>query len=341
MSIWTILLALLIFSVIIMIHELGHFAAAKAFGVKVEEFSIGMGPALLHFQGKETRYSLRAIPMGGYVQMEGEDSESQDPRAFCRQKAWKRFVIVSAGAVMNLLLGFVVAVAMVSMKGYVGTAQIVRFEENAQSSQVLQQGDEILSINGSRIFIDQDIVYTLVRDEDGLVDMTVLRQGEKLQLQVPFATQTLSDGTHVVVLDFKVLATPQTFFNTIRYGIGWNISVARQVWMTLFDLITGRYGLNQLSGPVGTTQAIGQASSYGLGSLLMIVGFITVNLGVFNLLPFPALDGGRLLFLVVEMIRRRPVPARYEGYVHAAGFLLLMALMVTVTYQAIMRLIAS
>ncbi len=341
MSIWTILLALLIFSVIIMIHELGHFAAAKAFGVKVEEFSIGMGPALLHFQGKETRYSLRAIPMGGYVQMEGEDSESQDPRAFCRQKAWKRFVIVSAGAVMNLLLGFVVAVAMVSMKGYVGTAQIVRFEENAQSSQVLQQGDEILSINGSRIFIDQDIVYTLVRDEDGLVDMTVLRQGEKLQLQVPFATQTLSDGTHVVVLDFKVLATPQTFFNTIRYGIGWNISVARQVWMTLFDLITGRYGLNQLSGPVGTTQAIGQASSYGLGSLLMIVGFITVNLGVFNLLPFPALDGGRLLFLVVEMIRRRPVPARYEGYVHAAGFLLLMALMVTVTYQDILRLIAS
>ncbi len=341
MSIWTILLALLIFSVIIMIHELGHFAAAKAFGVKVEEFSIGMGPALLHFQGKETRYSLRAIPMGGYVQMEGEDSESQDPRAFCRQKAWKRFVIVSAGAVMNLLLGFVVAVAMVSMKGYVGTAQIVRFEENAQSSQVLQQGDEILSINGSRIFIDQDIVYTLVRDEDGLVDMTVLRQGEKLQLQVPFATQTLSDGTHVVVLDFKVLAAPQTFFNTIRYGIGWNISVARQVWMTLFDLITGRYGLNQLSGPVGTTQAIGQASSYGLGSLLMIVGFITVNLGVFNLLPFPALDGGRLLFLVVEMIRRRPVPARYEGYVHAAGFLLLMALMVTVTYQDILRLIAS
>ena len=341
MSIWTILLALLIFSVIIMIHELGHFAAAKAFGVKVEEFSIGMGPALLHFQGKETRYSLRAIPMGGYVQMEGEDSESQDPRAFCRQKAWKRFVLVSAGAVMNLLLGFVVAVAMVSMKGYVGTAQIVRFEENAQSSQVLQQGDEILSINGSRIFIDQDIVYTLVRDEDGLVDMTVLRQGEKLQLQVPFATQTLSDGTRVVVLDFKVLATPQTFFNTIRYGIGWNISVARQVWMTLFDLITGRYGLNQLSGPVGTTQAIGQASSYGLGSLLMIVGFITVNLGVFNLLPFPALDGGRLLFLVVEMIRRRPVPARYEGYVHAAGFLLLMALMVTVTYQDILRLIAS
>ena len=341
MSIWTILLALLIFSVIIMIHELGHFAAAKAFGVKVEEFSIGMGPALLHFQGKETRYSLRAIPIGGYVQMEGEDGESQDPRAFCRQKAWKRFVIVSAGAVMNLLLGFVVAVAMVSMKGYVGTAQIVRFEENAQSSQVLQQGDEILSINGSRIFIDQDIVYTLVRDEDGLVDMTVLRQGEKLQLQVPFATQTLSDGTHVVVLDFKVLATPQTFFNTIRYGIGWNISVARQVWMTLFDLITGRYGLNQLSGPVGTTQAIGQASSYGLGSLLMIVGFITVNLGVFNLLPFPALDGGRLLFLVVEMIRRRPVPARYEGYVHAAGFLLLMALMVTVTYQDILRLIAS
>ena len=242
---------------------------------------------------------------------------------------------------MNLLLGFVVAVAMVSMKGYIGTAQIVRFEEDAQSSQVLQQGDEILSINGSRIFIDQDIVYTLVRDEDGLVDMTVLRQGEKLQLQVPFATQTLSDGTHVVVLDFKVLATPQTFFNTIRYGIGWNISVARQVWMTLFDLITGRYGLNQLSGPVGTTQAIGQASSYGLGSLLMIVGFITVNLGVFNLLPFPALDGGRLLFLVVEMIRRRPVPARYEGYVHAAGFLLLMALMVTVTYQDILRLIAS
>ena len=216
------------------------------------------------------------------------------------------------------------------MKGYVGTAQIVRFEENAQSSQVLQQGDEILSINGSRIFIDQDIVYTLVRDEDGLVDMTVLRQGEKLQLQVPFATQTLSDGTHVVVLDFKVLATPQTFFNTIRYGIGWNISVARQVWMTLFDLITGRYGLNQLSGPVGTTQAIGQASSYGLGFAADDCRIYHGESGRIQPSAFPGAGWWRLLFLVVEMIRRRPVPARYEGYVHAAGFLLLMALMVTV-----------
>lgn len=341
MSIWNILLALLVFGIIIMIHELGHFVTAKVFGVKVHEFSIGMGPALFRFQGPETAYALRLIPMGGFVEMEGEDEASDDPRAFSKQPAWKRIIIISAGAIMNLVLGLIVAALIVSMRGYVGTTQVARFEENALSSQALQVGDEILSINGSRVYIDNDIVYALVRDSDGTVDMMVRRSGEKLVLSVPFSTQTLEDGSTGITLDFKVLGVGQTIGNTLRYSVGWTVSVAKQVWTALFDLLTGRQGFSQLSGPVGTTQAIGQASSMGMGSLLMIIGFITVNLGVFNLLPLPALDGGRLLFLFIELIRRKPVPAKYEGYVHAAGFVLLMLLMVMVTYQDIMRLIAS
>jgi len=340
-SIWNILLALFIFGLIILIHELGHFLTAKAFGVKVEEFAIGMGPALLQFEGPETTYSLRLIPMGGFVQMEGEEEESKDPRAFCRQSAWKRIIIISAGAIMNLILGLVVAMLIVNIRGHIGTTKIALFEENAVSSQVLQLGDELIAINGSRIHVDNDIIYTLVRDSDGMVDMTVRRNGEKLDLTVPFATQTLEDGTISIALDFKVLGQKPTLFGTLRYSVGWTISIAKQVWTALFELLSGQHSLSQLSGPVGTTQVIGQASAQGIGSLLMIVGFITVNLGVFNLLPVPALDGGRLLFLVIELIRRKPIPAKYEGYVHAAGFALLMALMIMVTYQDIMRLITG
>ena len=340
MNIWTILIAILIFSVIILIHEMGHYLAARAFGVRILEFSIGMGPAIFQKTKNNVDYSVRAIPIGGYLKMDGDDEESSDPAAFCNQKVWKRLVIISAGALMNLLLGLLVAALMVSSRGYVGTTQVVRFEEGAVSSQALQVGDRIYSVNGSRTRIDNDIVYALVRDDDGLVDMVVLREGQKVSLQVPFNTSVV-DGERLITLDFKVLAQGQSFLNTIQYSFGWTVSVVRQVWLSLFDLITGRYGLSQLTGPVGTAQAIGQASTYGLPSLLMMTGFITVNLGIFNLLPLPALDGGRLLFLLIELIRHKPVPAKYEGYVHAVGLALLMALMVTVTYQDIVRLIAK
>ena len=340
MNFWTILIAVLVFSAIILVHEMGHFLAARLFHVRVMEFSIGMGPAVFKKKRKDTLYALRIIPIGGYVQMDGEDEESRHPNAFCNQEPWKRLIIISAGAVMNLVLGLVVSIWMVSTRGYVGTTQVLRFEEGAVSSQALQIGDRIHSVNGARTRIDNDIVYALLRDDDGLVDMVVLRDGEKLHVQVPFQT-SVQDGERLIVLDFKVLAQPQTFLNTITYSFGWTVSMVRQVWLSLFDLITGRYGLNQLSGPVGTAQAIGKASTYGLASLLMMTGFITVNLGIFNLLPLPALDGGRLLFLLIEIIRRRPVPPKYEGYVHAVGLLLMMALMVTVTYQDILRLISK
>lgn len=340
MNFWTILVAIVVFGAIILIHELGHFLAARAFHVQVREFSIGMGPAIWKKMRGKTLYSLRAVPIGGFVQLDGEDEESNDPNAFSNQKAWKRLIIIAAGAIMNLLLGLVISVCLVSVRGYVGTTQVVRFEEGAVSSQALQEGDRIYSVNGSRTWIDNDIVYALLRDGDGLVDMTVVRDGRKIDLQVPFQT-SVSNGEQVMVLDFKVLAEGQTFLNTIGYSFGWTLSVVRQVWLSLFDLLTGRYGLSQLSGPVGTAQAISQAAKRNLPSLLMMTGFITVNLGIFNLLPLPALDGGRLLFLLLEVIRRKPISPKYEGYVHAAGLFLMLVLMVTVTYQDIVRLIAK
>lgn len=339
-TILTILVAILSFGLIILIHELGHFLVAKWSGIKVNEFSIGMGPAICKFGKKETKYCIRLIPMGGYVSMEGEDEESTDENAFNRKPVWKRILVVVAGAVMNVLLGLVILASLVMMKDTIGTKVVAKFNEGATSSQELMVGDEILRINGSPIFIDNDIVYELLRDKDGVVDMTVKRDGKRVELKnVTFQMEELEDGQKSLVLDFKVFGEQKTFGNAIKQTFCWTGSVIKLVWTSLIDLITGNFSFNQLSGPVGVATVIGQSARMGLSSYLLIIAFITINIGVFNLLPIPALDGGRLVFLIIEGIRRKPVPAKYEGYVHMAGFALLILIMVLVTYQDILRLL--
>lgn len=340
-TISTVVIAILVFGLLILIHELGHFVAAKSFGVKVKEFAIGMGPVLFRWQGKETQYALRLVPMGGFVSMEGEDEESDDERSFTKVAAWKKLIIVSAGAIMNLILGLIIAFFIVASREYVGTTTIVRFEEDAVSAQSLQLGDEILKVNGSATRSDSELLYALLRDDDGTVEMQVKRDGEKLDLQVPFYTEELEDGLKAIDLDFKVLAVPRTFGNTITHAFYTTTAMVKQVYFSVLDLITGQVGLKQLSGPVGTAGVISQATSMGLLSFLNIVAFITVNLGVFNLLPLPALDGGRLLFLLLELLRGKPVNPKYEGYVHGIGLLLLLGLMAVVTYQDIVRLVTK
>lgn len=339
-TILTILVAILSFGLIILIHELGHFLVAKWSGIKVNEFSIGMGPAICKFGKKETKYCIRLIPMGGYVSMEGEDEESTDENAFNRKPVWKRILVVVAGAVMNVLLGLVILASLVMMKDTIGTKVVAKFNEGATSSQELMVGDEILRINGSPIFIDNDIVYELLRDKDGVVDMTVKRDGKRVELKnVTFQMEELEDGQKSLVLDFKVFGQQKTFGNAIKQTFCWTGSVIKLVWTSLIDLITGNFSFNQLSGPVGVATVIGQSARMGLSSYLLIIAFITINIGFFNLLPIPALDGGRLVFLIIEGIRRKPVPAKYEGYVHMAGFALLILIMVLVTYQDILRLL--
>jgi len=338
----TILITILVFGVIIMIHELGHFVAAKLFGVKVNEFSLGMGPALFKFTKGETSYGLRLLPIGGFVSMEGENEGSADDRAFCNKPAWQRFIILAAGAFMNLILGFVLVGILVGQMQLIGTTTIANFYPEAASSQWLQPNDTIVGVNGYRINGYNDAIFQMVRDQDGVIDFEVVREGEKLLLKdVAFETTELSDGMTSMVLDFQFYGQEKSLFRSLDYTFDWTVSIAKQVWYSLGDILTGQYGLNQLSGPVGTSSAIGEAASAGLESLLMLVAFITINVGVFNLLPVPALDGGRLLFVLIEVIIRRPIPQKYESIIHAAGFIMLMGLVVAITFNDIFKLISG
>lgn len=335
-----IVTTLIIFAVIIVIHELGHFTAAKLSGVRVNEFSLGMGPALLRLGKGETRYVLRAFPIGGAVSMEGEDAQSTDGRAFCNKPLLPRIVIIVAGALMNLLLGFGILVGVTASGSYVASNTIAQFEENAATAQSgLQAGDTILKINGRSVWVESDIVYELTRDEDGVVDMLVRRNGEKTALRGVTFDFREQNGEQALVIDFKVQAQPKTFGTILGYAGRKTASIARIVWLSLGDLLTGRASVHDLAGPIGMTQVVGQVRKIGWASLFTLAAFITINVGVFNLLPIPALDGGRLVFLLIEAIRRgKKINPEHEAYVHMAGFAAVILLMIFVTFNDIMGL---
>lgn len=345
-----IIVAVLVFGVIIIIHEAGHFAAAKACGVKVNEFSLGMGPRLFGWGKGETQYSLRLLPIGGYVSMEGEDSDSGDPRAFNRKPVWQRLIIICAGAFMNLVLGFVILLIVSSFEDGITTTQIAGFYSDDSPSHVsgLEVGDEIVRVNGMRVFCDTDISYQFQLDEDRVFEMTVMRNGQKVVLpEVRFDGETLEDGSQSLVIDFYVLGEKVNPLTVLSYSSRKFVSVARMIWLSLFDLLRGRYTINDLSGPVGIVGAIGKvvgSTSEGVAvgdmllNLLSFVVFITINVGIFNLLPIPALDGARAFFLIIELIRRKPLKPEVEGTVHFVGLMLLFGLMIVVTFFDILKL---
>ena len=345
---WPILLAILFFGFIILSHELGHFTVARLFKVRINEFSIGMGPALFKKKGKETLYSLRLLPIGGYVKMEGEDEDSEDERAFCNKKVWQRFLIVLAGAVINVLLGVVLLGILIACQNLVGTTTVHSFYENSQLQQSeLKPGDTILKIDNHRVFSDMDISFLLARDEDSVLDLVVRRDGKKLELKnVAFTTVETEDGKTQLVYDMIILGEEKNVLNVTANAFKETASVARLVWLSLLDLVTGKYSFREISGPIGTVSYIAQAaekstSSANYALLINIMAFITINIGVFNLLPLPALDGGRLFFMVIEMVFRKPVPAKYENLVHAVGLILLLIFMAVVSFSDIYKLIAK
>lgn len=391
MMIFKILAAIFVFGIIILVHELGHFLMCKLMGVRVNEFAIGMGPKLLSFGKKETAYTLRLFPIGGFCAMEGEDEGAPtpsaiggnadraeddggepalpdeeevpaepDPRAFPNKKVWRRILIVVAGAAMNLVLGYVLLVAYygiftvpdASGKARFSSTIIASLPETAVSYQTgLRPGDEIVKIDGKHTVTDSDIVMIMQSDEDGIMDMTVRRavDGKKktvLLKGVQFQLEVGENGKNRLIYDFKVLGIEKTVWSTLVQAGKMEYSVATMIWRSLGDLITGKYGINDLSGPVGTMDIIGDAvaganTSEGMMTLIMLVVMITVNVGIFNLLPLPALDGGRLIFLLFEGIFRRPVPAKYEGMVHFIGLMLLLLLMVVVTFSDIWKIVAG
>ena len=346
-----IVIAIIAFGVLVGIHEFGHFVAAKSLGVKVNEFSIGMGPALWKKQKGETLYALRCLPIGGYCAMEGEDEATDDPGCFAVQPAWKKIVILCAGAFMNFVLGLALLLVIFSQAWGFNVPVVETVTPESSCQDFLMPGDEIYSIDGHRTYFSSNVTLYLSRSSTQVYDVVVLRDGEKLEFSsVSIEPYENGDGSLVYGLGFG--AVEGTFWSTIKYSWYSAIDFVRQVWLALSDLVTGLVGLDQMAGVVGIVGMINDvgsstAAEQGWGVALMDVGylvaFIAVNLAVMNLLPIPALDGGRVLFVLLNvlarLLTRRNIPARYEGYVHAAGFVLLLAFMAIVMYNDISRLI--
>lgn len=348
-----IILAIIAFCVIIIIHEMGHFFAAKACGMKVSEFSLGMGPRIFVKKGKETQYTIKLLPIGGSVQL-GEDEESDDPRNFRNKPVWQRMIVLAAGPIMNLILGVIICAITLIISGRVVTSEVGGFRgDEPVSSQYLQSGDEIVEINGLSIWSSMDISYALQNSAQKAsadtkyitYDFKVKRDGEIIALNdVKFAVAQSEAGNCSVVLDFYVIAHKTNCGNVFIYSFKEAATYGRLVWISLIDLISGTYGINDLSGPVGVVTAITQTASasaemrINITNLLSMISLITINLGIFNLLPIPALDGSRILFLVIELFRRKPMKPEHEGIVHFIGFAALMILMVVVTFNDIVKL---
>lgn len=337
-SAYPIIIAILFFELIIIIHEGGHFAAAKLMKIKVNEFSIGMGPKLFQIKGKETKYTLRIIPFGGYCAMEGEDEDSDDERAFVNKKVSQRLFVVVAGAVMNLILGFIIVLIIVCSGNLVGTTEVAKFDKDAISqSYGLQVGDKIKSIDGMRVYTTNDVTTGLSRCEDGKIDMLVERDGQDKMLNIEFDTEEY-EGTSYTKMDFWLRGVEKTAGNVLSQTCKEFVSYARMVFLSVHDLIVGRYGLSDLSGPVGTVSVVSTAVKTSAYSMLRIMALLTVNVGLFNLFPIPALDGWRLFVLAAEGITKKKLPAKAEYIINAVGLILLIGLMCVVTFSDVTKL---
>lgn len=349
-----IIIAIIIFGILIAIHEFGHFTAAKLCGVKVEEFAIGMGPALFKKQKGETVYALRILPIGGFCAMAGEDEESDDPRAFTNQGFWKKFVILCAGSFMNLVLGIVLILIMYAGAQAFVTPTIDHFMDGCpyEGTDAMQAGDTFYSIDGQRIYLVSDVSSFLMRG-DGVYDIVMLRDGEKVELK-DFALTTktyaeyANDGPRY---GFVFGYTEATFGTKLEYTWNTTLEFSRLVWLGLGDLINGKVGLKDMSGPVGIVDMmneVGQqaeSTKAAADNLLYISAFIAVNLAIMNMLPIPALDGGRVFLMIVtviiEAVSHKKLDPKYEGYIHLGGMVLLLGLMALVMYNDITKLITG
>lgn len=343
-NIWPILAALLFFGIIIMTHELGHFTFAKIFKVKINEFAIGMGPAIFKKKKGETDYSVRALPIGGYVAMEGEEEESADENSFNKKPAWQRAIIIVAGAAVNLLTGLIIMAVILSTSDLIGTPSITAFADSASSNKNgLMLGDKIVAINGDKVYTEYDLSFFMMRDKDAVIDFVVERSDELVSVKsVKFDTREV-EGQTAIVYDFSILGVEPSFSSVLKYSFLNSFSVARIVWISLFDIVTMNFSLNDLSGPIGTVDIIADTtqtavSTMDFSSLLTIMAFIAINVGVFNLIPFPALDGGRFVLIIFEAVTNKKMPQKVETAINSAGLALLLGLMAVVTINDILKL---
>ena len=337
-SVYPVIIAILFFELIIIVHEGGHYFAARLMKIRVNEFSIGMGPKVFSFKKGETTYSLRWILFGGYCAMEGEDEDSDDERAFSNKKVIQRIFVVVAGALMNLVLGFIIVAIIVCSQNLVGTTTIARFDENAKSAETLMVGDTIKSIDGMRVYTSTDVTTGLTRSADNTLDMLVIRDGKEKKITAEFDMEKY-EGKQYIKMDFWILGVKKTFLSVVKETAGQFMSYARMVFLSVHDLIAGRYGVSDLSGPVGAVSVVSEAVKTSGISMLRIMALLTINVGLFNLFPIPALDGWRLFLLIFEGIFRKKLPSKWEWAINAVGLALLLLLMVVITFSDISKLL--
>lgn len=332
----------------IAVHEFGHFFTAKLFRVKVNEFAIGMGPAIWKKTRGKTQYSLRAFPIGGFCAMEGEDEDTGDPGAFSRQAGWKRVIILCAGSAMNFLMGLVIVVLLYTGVAQVRTPVITSFADGflLEGEAGLMVGDRITKVDGHGIWCYDDVINFLGRNDGNGIDLELERNGEKVVLkdfQMPIREYTYQNQTYRGFGLIFEKTERLSAGNRIRYGVIQTADYVRTVWISLADLVTGRVSVSQLSGVIGVVDVVSEigvssATAWdGVLNVLSIMALIAVNLAVMNLLPIPALDGGRVLFILLNgllyFLFKRRIPEKYEGYVHTAAFFLLIALMLLIAFK--------
>ncbi len=357
----TVVVSILVFGFLIFIHEFGHYITARIFKVTIQEFSIGMGPRLISWVSKKTniRYTISLLPIGGFVAMPGENGEynesttdetkepdpyADDPNTFGKKPVWQRFIITAAGATVNIVAGFLAMILLTSLIN-IGDTSVAQFYEEEElgcavvSDEWLEEGDVVLAVDGKRVNILDELSYEIMRRGNKPIDVLVLRDGEEVLLEdVVFATDE-QDGQVFGVMDFKVRAVNKTFGSVMKYSWCKSVLIVRMCWESIYDLLTGRYTVAAVSGPVGISTAIGNAAKQGFSALLYITVLISINLGVMNLLPIPALDGGRLITLLIEMITRKKLPAKVEGMINGIGLMLLLGLSVVIMIKDVIQLL--
>ena len=349
-----ILAAILVFGVLIAVHELGHFMAAKACGVRVNEFSIGMGPTLWKKQKGETQYSLRLFPVGGFCAMEGEEEDSDDPTALNNQGFWAKLLIFAAGAAMNFIAGLLIILVLYANAQAFYVPVVAGFADGCplESADGLQEGDRLLRIDGEKVYVYSDISLLMGLNKTGAFDLQIERNGEVITLRdftMERREYTDQNGKAYTGYGLYFGAEEATLGRKLSYS--WNnaMDFARLVRLSLQMLVTGQAGVKDLSGPVGIVSTMTQVGEQAattraaVENIAYLAALIAVNLAVMNLLPLPALDGGKIFFLVINAVSmqlfKKQIPAKYENYIHFAGLILLLALMAVITFSDVWKLI--
>jgi regulator of sigma E protease len=325
--------AIFVFMMVVLLHELGHFTVAKLVGIKVNEFAIGMGPKLIQKTKGETQYTLRALPIGGYVKMEGEEEGSEDPRSFGKASVFSRIAVIAAGAIMNFILAIVI-LSIVAFNVGTPTTTISETIEGSPAEQFgILPGDKILTINDTQISKWQDIIDSInMYGKDSALLVTIQRSDFTQIIEV----MPIEDDGRIVIgimpeYEHKAGTAIRAGFEDTGYFI-------KLMFDFLGMLFQGKVTTNDLAGPIGVISEVGNAAKVGFMNLLYILGFISVNLGFFNLLPIPALDGSKIVFLLIELIRGKPIDPEKEGFIHLIGFVFLISLMLIVTYKDLIRI---